>query len=489
MSLKRRLISISMVLVLLGLFIVAGLLKLEIPAKEEDSKGLITTKKDTIYFWYTDDSLTDYINSAAVSFGDLNHIRVIPVLKSGTEYLEQINSASLDDSENTPDVYLIGSDSLGMAHLAGLADHISDDNKINTDSYPQSAIDAITYDGCLVAYPYYYVTSAYLYNKTYLENYVKEQIDAEEEAAEEAAAEAASSENNTAETTGTDSTTTASDENSEEAVEEKVYDEELVATKLQAILPTSIQGILDFADEYEAPAEVEYIFKWDVSDVFYNYYFVGNYMTVGGETGDDKDNINIYNNEVIQCLQSYQDLNQFFSIDADTVTYEGVLDEFMEGKIVFSVVINDAVARLEAAKSEGKFDFEYGIMNVPGVSDELGGRSLSVTNVVAVNGYSENIDMANKFAEYLTYDYTQNLYARTGKCPAKYLDEYTDEDLEVFMSEYERSIGLPKMIETGNFWIKLEVLFAKVWNGGDVDSLVQELSSEIISQLNASDAE
>ena len=35
------------------------------------------------------------------------------------------------------------------------------------------------------------------------------------------------------------------------------------------------------------------------------------------------------------------------------------------------------------------------------------------------------------------------------------------------------------MMETGNFWLQLEILFSKVWNGADVTTLVQELSDSM----------
>ena len=47
--------------------------------------------------------------------------------------------------------------------------------------------------------------------------------------------------------------------------------------------------------------------------------------------------------------------------------------------------------------------------------------------------------------------------------------------LQIFRLEYAESIPLPKMMETGNYWLLLERLFAKVWNGEDVTAITQEL--------------
>ena len=39
------------------------------------------------------------------------------------------------------------------------------------------------------------------------------------------------------------------------------------------------------------------------------------------------------------------------------------------------------------------------------------------------------------------------------------------------------------MIETSNFWVKLEVVFSQVWNGADANEKLKELSEQIMSQV------
>ncbi|MBO7386796.1 MAG: extracellular solute-binding protein, partial [Lachnospiraceae bacterium] len=235
MNLKRRFLAIALVLIVFALVLLAGILNLKVPTKEDPASGLIGIRKDTIYIWYTDDTITDYLNSAAVSFGEKTDVRVIPVLKNSTEYLEQINASSLDDYENTPDLYIMSNDSLGKAYLAGLADKVRNTENLTTENYPQTALDACTLNGNLVAYPYYFETSAYLYNKTYLEDYVKSKIS--QERAE--AAQASEGENQTESTESTEASTddSQSSENTEEAAEaeEEQFDPEEVEARLNEV--------------------------------------------------------------------------------------------------------------------------------------------------------------------------------------------------------------------------------------------------------------
>lgn len=469
MSLRKRLIAIILLAVMTAGVVLVGVRGFSLPQQPQEP---LFSRKDTIYFWYTDDALTDYVNSAAISFGEQNDVRVIPVLKSGREYVEAVNYASLHEEEQMPDVYLLSNDSLGKAYLAGLAAEVKSGDVCTTEHFPQAALSAVTYDGRIVAYPYYFETSAYLYNKTYLEDFIRAQKEEQAEPKEPDGSEAQDQDSGGQES-----------EEAQETEEPFFVPQEELEAGVQELLPETMDELLSFADAYVAPEAVESILKWDVSDIFYNYYFIGQYMVVGGEAGDDADQIDIYNLESIACLKAYQKLNQFFYIDPDTVTYEEVLQEFIDGKVVFSVVTNDAVARLEEAKEDGSFAYEYGIMPVPRISDTLEGRSLSVTNAVVINGYSEKQELANQFAVYLTTEYLENLYDRTGKTAAAYDVTYEEESLNAFAAEYANSIPMPKMIETSNFWIQLEILFSRVWNGENINDLVRELSEQMMTQV------
>lgn len=206
-------------------------------------------------------------------------------------------------------------------------------------------------------------------------------------------------------------------------------------------------------------------------------------MTVGGDAGDDAENIDICNQNAIDCLQVYQNLNQFFSIDTKEVSYDTVLQDFLEGKIVFTVATTDAVGKIEAAKAAGEFSYDYGVAPVPDLSNTLQSKSLSVTNAVVVNGFSEKQDIANDFVRYLLADNAEAMYGRTGKVPARLGVEFEYEGLKGFVQEYENSVPMPKMMAVSNFWVKLEICFSKIWQGADIEEQLQELAAQIQQQI------
>lgn len=526
---KKRLMAILFIaLAAAGIFAIG---KSGMPVKEkeqsEDSSLFSNHNKDSIYLWYTDDALTAYLSSAAVAYNETHDARIVPVLESGLDYVETINRNSVES--NVPDLYVISNDALEKAYLAGLA--VPVEPTVNMEeTFIGKGLAAATYKDKLLGYPFYFETSSLLYNKTYLRDLAVAQLTQEQEeaAAQEVQENADSASGDTTQSSSdagsadatqsssdtgsadatqssvgagdaqkaaeSESSDTASDrsdsQTTEEAVEEESpFTEEQIEAKIQEYLPKTIGDIQTFGDMYDAPEQVESVFKWDVTDIFYNYFFIGNAINMGGENGWDTEQVDIYNLNAIRSMTAYQNLNNFFSIDTSEISYESTLNDFMQGKVVFTVATSDAVAALEQAKQDGTFAYEYGFVTTPSFKEEEPSSSLSVTNCVAINGYSTNQEVANDFARYLTCEYNEILYDRSGKVSAQKDMEYPYDALQVFAGEYETSVPIPKMLETGNYWLKLEALFAEIWNGADANEELKTLSEQIKYQITGEQIE
>lgn len=453
---------------------------------EEENKEMAYYQTDNVYLWYTDDSFTDYFTNAAVEFHELNpDIRVIPTLVDSAEYLEHINSASLSE-ETFPDLYVITNDALEKAYLSGLASNALDsENVLNEKHFSRGALDAVTYRGDCVGYPLSFDTTVLLYNKTYLNDWIEKVNSGEIDPAEYG---------------NIDGTADTSDE-SNQASETVTLDD---------YIPETFDDIQVFAGEYSAPEGVQSVLKWDVTDIFYSYFFTGNYMIVGGDTGDDSENIDICNEATVACGKAYQDMASYYSIDPKTSDYNSVLNDFLEGKTVYTIVTSDAIkivnekiaerneqlrinAMADALESEdgeasgAGFDtilnHEYGYALIPEISSEYNSRSLSVTKALVVNGYSERKSAANKFAAFVSTEYSKNLYERTGEIASSLDAGYTDEAFLTFQDEYATSIPLSKLVEASNLWIQLEISFANMLEGVDSGTALWNLSEQIKSQV------
>ena len=110
-----------------------------------------------------------------------------------------------------------------------------------------------------------------------------------------------------------------------------------------------------------------------------------------------------------------------------------------------------------------------------------------MTSCVAVNGYSTKKDSANDFASYLTMEKGQELYRLAGKVASKRGCIYENNEIYNIMNEYEKSVSLPKMVETSNFWVQLEIAMSKIWNGADPDATLKDLSDTMGAQIDEID--
>ncbi|MFR6589592.1 MAG: sugar ABC transporter substrate-binding protein [Gallintestinimicrobium sp.] len=386
----------------------------------------ILSSKPTLTVWYTEEKLEDYLSAMALEYQDATGVRVVPVLKSGLEYLEAVNDASIAE-ESMPDVYLISNDGLEKAYLAGLAVNVKDQNAVlNTENFPQTALDAVTYQGHAVAYPLYFETSALVYNQTYLE---------------QAAAE--------------------------------------LETDEVSLIPKTIEDIRNFADEYNAPETVESVFRWDVSDFFYNYFFAGNYITVGGSCGMIR-RINIYNQDAVYGLAAYQKLSQFFSIDAATSSYDQV-GRILDGKLVYTIAPPIFwIGLCRRRQTEALWNTAQRPCRIS-VKRFL--PRYFVTGSIVVNGYGKHQDEADNFAAWLCTDSADKLFDRSTLVPAKKSAAQQTEEMAAFWQEYSQTVPVPKLMATANFWVQMEIAETKIWEGENVSDVLKDLSEKIMTQV------
>lgn len=508
---KRRLIVIALIIVMMIGIIHTGKINND---QEEETRKLSLNQMENVYIWYSDETQTEFFTNAAVAFHEKNpNIRVIPTYVDGNDFIEKIYEASIK-GENFPDVFVTSNYSLEKVYLSGLASGVRDNAQVlNSLHFSQTALDSVTYSGNLIGYPFTFETSVLLYNKTYLLDWIEKANEGN----------ISYGEGVTDDEMGEDADPSAQNATPAEGTDESEGVEVQEVYTLDSVIPGTFEDIKTFADLYEAPEGVEGVFKWDVTDIFYNYLFTGKYMIFGGDSGDDSAKIDIINDRSIACANYYQSLNQFFSIDATESDYESVVKDFFDGKTVFTIVTSDGIERVKEktaemqaaidAKETEKRELyeqareaeragveyeeydkaaeeieipsmtEYGFAIIPNLTDDLGSRSLSVTDALVINGFSEVKDSANKFAAFVTTEYSSQIYTRTGSLAASTDAGYTDEAFLIFQEEYAESVSLPKMVEVSNLWVQLEITFIKIWEGESTEERLRQFEQQIKSQL------
>ena len=57
---------------------------------------------------------------------------------------------------------------------------------------------------------------------------------------------------------------------------------------------------------------------------------------------------------------------------------------------------------------------------------------------------------------------------------------------QIYALEYNGSVSLPKMMETENYWMQVEAMFARIWEGEDVKTELEMLDESLNSIMNNS---
>ena len=441
MKKKKRISMLLVVLFLVFMLWIAMEYTLDGEKFSDTEKGTVTE----IEVWYTDADMQKYMESAAESFEKNNDIKVKLVLQSEIGYAETINQKSVGEEFQGPDVYLVTNDQLEMMELTGLTKKVTDKKKHYTSkNFCNTALHAVRYNGSQIAYPICFETSMLLYNKEYIS--IEKAVEAETEGTE--------------------------------------IPKQAETMKVE-VIPKTLDELMEFSENVGELEGVENIFRFDVSDIFYTYFFVGEYLKLGGLDGDNAGVVDISNSQVKECLKAVQELAQFFAIDVKTINYETVLKEFAEGKTVYAIGKTDAVERVrELSKRNGK-EIQVGVAGLPDISQELGTKALSITTAAVVNGYTRKEKEADMFADYLSFGYAGKLYETSGKYAAKRGSGTMEGDFskEIY-AQYEDSVSLPKLLNASNFWVDLEIAFFNIWIGEDVDTEIQKVSVQVTQQLN-----
>lgn len=237
------------------------------------------TKQQELVVWYTNGALTKYLEEMSEQYSKENSTSIVLEQVSQIDYIENINQAVLSDNSKTSAPDLFIAENSELEKL-----YLAGLCKENDDKdFNESNFPSTT----LESFTYKNKLLAYpLYFETSYLLYNKKYVDK---------------------------------------------------------VPATIDEILDFAESFEAGEDISAIFKWNVSDILCNYFFVGQYFD-NNAIGTGKYYLD--SDKLTESLQYYQKLNQYFAIDQETATYDNVFNEFLDEKIVFTIAKTDKLSEL-----------------------------------------------------------------------------------------------------------------------------------------------
>lgn len=210
--------------------------------------------------------------------------------------------------------------------------------------------------------------------------------------------------------------------------------------------PDSLQAIIDYSNENEPPEDVEYLLEWDVNDPFYDFPFISNGVKF---EKTESEGMNVVYQEALyqQDLDYFAEILESFSIDADHISIGSILDNFLSGRTLCAFIDTDSLAKLQ--------NYDYSLMKIPDLNDSLKACSCATTDVLVVNGFSEQTKEAQDFAEFVMLDMADELHGLTGHYSVIPGDEQEWAD-KVAYESYESAVLAPDSEDARDFWVKLE---------------------------------
>lgn len=242
-------------------------------------------------------------------------------------------------------------------------------------------------------------------------------------------------------------------------------------------------GAITAYSETEAVAENQQILYWDIEDYKSNYAFVGNYMKIGGQTGDDGSEISICNKNTEACLKEFYKFGQYFAVGSDAMQEKELPKAFMEGRTICVLTNSDVVQDIVSYATEDAVAVVHKIGEVPALGDELLSCAGAYTKLLVVNALSAKVQQAHEFAGYLAYENADRMYETSGCFAARAGVTYEDDELSKLYEIYKHSQQFPQFPETQDLQVNLEILFSNVLDGNEIQKELNKLEEKIALRI------
>lgn len=241
--------------------------------------------------------------------------------------------------------------------------------------------------------------------------------------------------------------------------------------------PLTIENVLEFSDNFVDEENKKEIFRWDISDPFYNFMFLGGYSSLLGAAGEDASQFDVTNEYVIDAMTYFQSIHDTLSMDMEDSSYAKIKNKIKKNKLIYAICKTDILPILEENENS------YKLAKLPKLTDTLDSGSLSITYAACVNPYANNISAATLFSIFLSYEYSGEQFGLSRKIAARSTITRENENDQLIYEQYLLSDTIPKALQMGDFWTYSEIAFSNIWNGNDVTQELTTLQETIRSRL------
>lgn len=232
----------------------------------------------------------------------------------------------------------------------------------------------------------------------------------------------------------------------------------------------TFQQLEDYCNSYEVTDEnqdVSVIATWDVSSMFLNYGFASNEIEISNSDQDKTATCKVTADgvRIKDVMKDYFGLKEKLGIDRNEVTMQSCIDLFKEGKLLYTILDANSLSQISDS------GVDYGIANVPNLSEDHITHALSETTLAMVNPYTQSLEAARAVAKAISYDYADQLTSKSGLQSARSDLKYKDQKdaMKALHDIYGESVTKSGMIGADELYLRYEIMIHQIWDGMSVD--------------------
>ncbi len=252
------------------------------------------------------------------------------------------------------------------------------------------------------------------------------------------------------------------------------YNKDLIAEK---DVPKTWEDLEKWTKEFNAANPGKYGFIMDVGNSYYTILFTtssGNRLF--GPSGTDTTSTNINSDASIKGMEFFQSLRSTLDVPAADVTTSMADAAFSSGKAAMHIT---GPWNIKPFVDAG---INFGVAALPALpGDTKPCASFSGTRAMFVSAYSENVEEASKFAEFLLTDEMQQLrFALTGAMPS--INTKVDSPyIPGFLEQLDYAFPMPSIPQMGSFWEAMGNASKNIWDGADVKKELDAANKSILA--------
>ncbi len=379
----------------------------------DDSKdmGLETEKAVTI--WYTDSKYMDYLKVVAEQLQKANNKLTINIeYIEDSNYLTKIYDSSMREDAG-PDIFIAPASELEkMCSMGIVAENNVYASNYTTDNYCDNAIKAATFNNKLYGYPIDFNVAFMAYHSTY------------------------------------------------------------------AYYISSFKQLDEYIAHFESTEDneaIQQIVSWDVSDMFLNYAFAAESISIGGDNGDDSTAVDVNDANLVKVMNEFIKFRDDYGIVKSQASKLECNKMFCNGNMSYTIM--DMQYFNNVVESSIPFD----ICEIPALSDELKTKSLSETTLALVSPYAKDLEVAKTVANALSFEYASRFNENAGGISARKLT-YEGERAQQYQKIYDiytNSVIRAQFRGAATMYAHYEILVNEVYDGEDIVMSVADFAAYI----------